>query len=167
MAFVVRDALIEDLPALAAVELQAATRFESESVVSGLGKRTVPMQEFEAALEARTLWVATNEDRKVVGFLLAERLDNDLHVSEMSVVPSCGRQGIGAALLEAASRHAHETGSLRLSLTTFAAVPWNGPFYAKHGFREMTESEIGEGLAARMRHEETLGLINRVAMCRE
>lgn len=167
MAFVIREASIEDLPALEAVELRAAQRFDFEMVVAGLGKRTIPMHELEAAQAAKTLWVATNLAQEVVGFLLAEKLDKNLHVAEMSVVPSHGGQGIGAALLEAVSRHAHETGCPRVTLTTFATVPWNAPFYLKHGFRAMAESEIGVGLDARIQHEKSLGLIDRIAMCRE
>ena len=88
-----------------------------------------------------------------------------MHVSEMSVVTSHGHQGIGGALLDAANQHAERT-CRRVSLTTFASVPWNGPFYAKHGFRVMTDAEIGVGLAARIQEERDLGLANRLVMCR-
>lgn len=167
MSFVVREALLEDLPALRAVELQAATRFDSEGIVGGLEKRTVPVQALEVARKAGTLWVASTQAEEVVGFLLAEELDSCLHVSEVSVVPAHGRQGIGAALLEAAAWHARQTGLQRLTLTTFAKVPWNGPYYAKRGFRVMLWSELGAGLAARMKQEAAVGLANRIAMCRE
>jgi GNAT superfamily N-acetyltransferase len=164
MAFSVREASAQDLPALKLVELRAAERFNAETVVAGLAKRTVPIKQLESAQVAGTLWVAATEDEVIVGFLLAEHLDNQLHIEEMSVVPSHGRQGIGAALLEAVKRYAKQTGR-RVTLTTFDFVPWNGPFYAKRGFRVMTGTEVGVGLAARVRKESELGLVNRVVMC--
>jgi GNAT superfamily N-acetyltransferase len=164
MAFAVRPASIQDVPALAMVELLAAERFASETITASLTKRTVPPCELEAACRANKLWVATAEDQLVVGFLLAEELDDQLHFSEMSVVPSHGRQGIGAALIKAAVSHMRAEGYKRITLTTFASVPWNGPFYAKQGFREMQASGIGVGLSARVEQERLLGLTNRVVM---
>jgi GNAT superfamily N-acetyltransferase len=165
MTFVVRKASIQDIALLEAVELKAAERFNTEKLLASLAKRTVHLSQLQAAQAAGTLWVASAEDYVIVGFLLAEVLDNNLHVSEMSVVPSHGRQGIGSALLDAATTHALTT-SRRVSLTTFATVPWNGPFYAQRGFREMSKGEIGAGLAARLQQEAELGLVSRVAMCR-
>ena len=165
MTFGVRLASIQDLAALESVELLAAQRFDAEVVTANLAKRTIPLPQLQAAQSAKELWVATADDQAIVGFLLAEKLDDDLHISEMSVIPSYGRQGIGAALIQAAIKHARGAGHKRVSLTTFASVPWNGPFYAKQGFHEMTCSEIGVGLAARIEQERVLGLIKRVAMC--
>ena len=165
MTFEVRPAQTQDLRALESVELLAAERFETSAVVAGLKKRTVPPQQLRDAQTEGSLWVAATRDQEVVGFLLAEDLDQGLHISEMSVVPSHGRQGIGAALLHAARRHARESAYTRVTLTTFASVPWNAPFYLKQGFRAMSRSEIGAGLALRIEHERMLGLENRLAMC--
>ena len=55
MAFVVREASIQDLWALEAVELKAAERFNAEAVIAGLATRTVPMGQLETAQAARTL----------------------------------------------------------------------------------------------------------------
>lgn len=164
MTFVVRLALPPDVLALESVELAAAQRFDGGTLTGSLQKRTVPLHQLQAAQANGTLWVAVVADPATVGFLLAESLDLDLHVSEMSVIPAHGRQGIGAALMHAVKQHARDSGYERVSLTTFATVPWNGPFYAKQGFREMLNSEIGPGLAAFIEQERALGLENRVAM---
>ena len=165
MAFAVRLASVQDIPALATVELLAAERFNTETLTAKLAKKTVPEAELEAACCSNELWVAESMEQGVVGFLLAEKLDDYLHISEMSVMPTQGRQGIGAALIEVAVAHMRAEGYKRITLTTFASVPWNGPFYMKQGFREMKTSEIGVGLAARIAQERLLGLFNRVAMC--
>jgi ribosomal protein S18 acetylase RimI-like enzyme len=166
MLFTVRLAAMQDIPALAAVELLAAERFNAEALTQHLTKNTVPSTKLEASCRKNELWVAESEERRVVGFLLAERLDDDFHISEMSVVPDHGRQGIGAALINAAVTHMRAAGYKRITLTSFASVPWNGPFYLKQGFRVMRAPEIGVGLSARIEQERVLGLINRVVMCR-
>jgi hypothetical protein len=40
-------------------------------------------------------------------------------------------------------------------LTTYRDVPWNGPFYARRGFR--TISRLGPGLRAIRDHEKAIG----------
>jgi GNAT superfamily N-acetyltransferase len=166
MPVVVRPATSQDLSALNRVELLAAERFAKETLTVGLQKRTVPLHELQAELTVGQVWVAVTEDNEPVGFLLAQALDRNLHISEMSVLPSFDRQGIGAGLLRAASQHAAQAGFNGVSLTTFAAVPWNGPFYAKQGFRQLAQAEIGAGLAALIRQEGKLGLLNRITMHR-
>lgn len=165
MSFAIRLAEPRDLQALESVELLAAQRFDASVLVSSLQKTTVPAQQLIDAQIHGMLWVAATIDQHVVAFLLAEKLDHALHIAEMSVVPSHGRQGIGAALLQAAKHHARDSGYQRVTLTTFAHVPWNAPFYSKQGFREMATSEVGAGLALRMEQERALGLEDRVAMC--
>ena len=165
MSFEVRLASNEDLASLQAVELLSAERFSTTEVARGLEKRTVPSSQLRAAQAINELWIALAVEGTIVGFLLAEPLDGNLHIAEMSVIPSHGRQGAGATLIKAAVKHAKATSYRGVTLTTFASVPWNGPFYVKQGFREMVAAEIGVGLAARIEQESALGLVNRIAMC--
>jgi ribosomal protein S18 acetylase RimI-like enzyme len=164
MPVVVRLATTQDLPALNSVELLAAERFAKAALTAELQKRTVPLHELQAAQTVGQVWVAVKEDNEPVGFLLAKVLDHNLHISEMSVLPSFGRQGIGATLLRAALQHAVHAGLKGVSLTTFATVPWNAPFYAKQCFRQLAQSEIGPGLASLIQQEGELALLNRVTM---
>jgi predicted N-acetyltransferase YhbS len=149
MGFEVRLASNEDLASLEAIELLAAERFNTAEVARGLEKRTVPFSQLRAAQAVKELWIAQAAEGEIVGFLLAEPLDGNLHITEMSVIPSHGRQGVGATLINAAVKHAKAASYRGVTLTTFASVPWNGPFYVKQGFREMVAAEIGVGLAAR------------------
>ncbi len=45
-----------------------------------------------------------------------------------------------------------------MTLTTFADVPWNGPYYRRLGWRDLPAAELGPELAAIRRHEASLGL---------
>jgi 4-diphosphocytidyl-2-C-methyl-D-erythritol kinase len=58
-----------------------------------------------------------------------------------------GRRGIGAALLEHACDWARAAGYRRVDLGTLADVPWNAPFYARHGFVAVDKNDPTFALA--------------------
>lgn len=53
---------------------------------------------------------------------------------------------MGRALLAHAADRAREEGLTALTLTTFAEVPWNAPYYARLGFRTLAEGDLTPGL---------------------
>jgi GNAT superfamily N-acetyltransferase len=82
-----------------------------------------------------------------VGFVHVMDADGHAHLEQLSVSPSSGRQGYGRRLVEAALDEARERGYTRVSLRTFAEVPWNAPFYASCGFLEsIPETPFQRGL---------------------
>jgi ribosomal protein S18 acetylase RimI-like enzyme len=64
-------------------------------------------------------------------------LDGHWHLEQIAVDPAHGRRGIGAALLEATHGELVARGAREVTLMTYADVPWNGPFYARHGYVEL------------------------------
>jgi GNAT superfamily N-acetyltransferase len=76
-----------------------------------------------------------------VAFVHVLVLDGHAHLEQISVHPDHGRRGVGAALLEAACAQALAQGFAAITLMTYADLPWNGPFYAHHGFVEVEEGE--------------------------
>jgi ribosomal protein S18 acetylase RimI-like enzyme len=88
-----------------------------------------------------------------VGFAAVIELDGHWHLEQIAVHPDHGRRGIGAALLGAA-----RAGRDGITLITFREVPWNGPWYARHGFTELPEAEWGPELLAHWRAEIDAGL---------
>lgn len=58
------------------------------------------------------------------------------HLEQLSVLPAVGRRGHGRALVESAKTEAAGRGHERITLRTYADVPWNAPFYASCGFEE-------------------------------
>lgn len=75
-----------------------------------------------------------------VGFVHVLELDGHAHLEQLSVLPAFGRRGIGRQLVGAALAEARRRGHTRITLRTYAEVPWNAPFYASCGFR-MTEPD--------------------------
>ncbi|WP_230006053.1 GNAT family N-acetyltransferase [Microbacterium sp. Bi128] len=82
------------------------------------------------------LLVAEADDAELAGFVHVTETEGICHLEQLSVAPTHARQGWGRALLEAAKREASTRGHRRMTLRTYADVPWNAPFYATAGFRE-------------------------------
>jgi ribosomal protein S18 acetylase RimI-like enzyme len=101
-----------------------------------------------------------------MGFLLAARQDDDLHIIELDVHPEFARRGIGAALIDHACGEARRRGLARVTLTTFADVPWNAPYYQRLGFRVLEKDALSATLRDTLAREAGNGLTNRVAMAR-
>ncbi|WP_369267795.1 GNAT family N-acetyltransferase [Streptomyces harbinensis] len=112
---------------------------------------------------AGRLWLALPDGAgpdAAVGYLLADEVDGAVHIEQVSVHPAWGRRGIGRALIDAAAR----PGTAQ-TLTTFTEVPWNAPYYARLGFRPLTETELTPGLRAIRAHERELGLDRWPRVC--
>ena len=160
-----RPATQVDLPQMVAVEIEAATLFPVSVLPATVGRSGSP-DELQAAVASGLAWVAETEQGLIVGFLAAQAIATSLHIVEMDVLPSHGRRGIGASLLEYAVRHCKDLGLRETTLTTFLSVPWNGPFYAKHGFQPLEGGFGFPHLSHALARETRRGLQNRVAMLR-
>lgn len=130
----VRETEIADLPA---IEADAAEAFREIGL--GFIADQPPMtaaQYGEIAADGAVL-IAVSESGDLLGFAALGRIDGQAWLKEMSVRREQAGQGIGQALLSAASRWAGDNGFEFLLLTTFVGVPFNGPFYRRAGFREV------------------------------
>ena len=90
----------------------------------------------------------TGVDDRPAGFLITETVDGCLHVEQVSVDPSSARRGLGRTLLDHAAEQAAASGIPPLTLTTFADVPWNAPYYLRCGLRLLADAEVPAGLRA-------------------
>ncbi|MCA2214449.1 GNAT family N-acetyltransferase [Jidongwangia harbinensis] len=105
-----------------------------------------------------------------VAYLLARWADGAVHVEQVSVHPDQAGHGIGRALIEHVAGWARERGARALTLTTFAEVAWNAPYYERRcGFRRLRDDELGPELRDIRAAEAGHGLDRwpRVAMRRD
>ena len=94
----------------------------------------------------------------MVGFLANQPFQRELHIWEMDVLPTHQGCGIGSGLLRACQIDARNAGFRALTLTTFRDLPWNGPFYARLGFEEVTALDAHPRLASELALEADNGL---------
>lgn len=156
----VRAAARSEFPFLAEVDDRAGAIFRA----AGYELPAIPF-DVAALRRARAVFVA---GRPPVGFVRVDDVDGLAHLGELAVIPRWMGQGIGTALLERACRWASDQGYEAITLTTYADVPWNAPFYAKRGFAE--SSDLGPQLTAIREQEAELGLDGvgrRIVMRRE
>ena len=126
-----------------------------ESALSGLSRATTP---------GYLLVAAESTESAAIGFVHVIEVDGHAHLEQLSVQPDKGRQGVGRGLVQAAMTEAAARGYEKLTLRTFALVPWNAPFYATCGFSVsepesrfqrqlvMTEERLGLGKFGRRVH---------------
>jgi GNAT superfamily N-acetyltransferase len=145
--YAIRPGEDRDVPALPAVERAAAAAFAPWGLDALFASATTPEPVLrEAVLEGR-LRVADLAGAPV-GFALLSRVDWHAHLDELDVHPAHGRRGLGRALVLASLAWAQQAGMARLTLATMRDVPFNAPWYARLGFRELEERELGPGLRA-------------------
>jgi GNAT superfamily N-acetyltransferase len=146
-----------DLPELPGIELAAARLLEGHAPESILQEST-PLEDLRAAQAAGRLWVALADDRPV-GFAIVDFLEDGLpHLDELDVHPEFMRRGMGTALVRVVCDWTVEQGFPEITLTTFRAVSWNMPFYAKMGFEVVPEANQRPTLRAVVDDETARGL---------
>jgi 4-diphosphocytidyl-2-C-methyl-D-erythritol kinase len=87
------------------------------------------------------VWVACPEDGVPVGMVIASLREGAVYIEELDVLPEHGRRGLGARPLGRVCAWARAQGHPAVTLSTFRDVPWNGPFYRRHGFRDLQPAE--------------------------
>ncbi|MGI5260998.1 GNAT family N-acetyltransferase [Streptomyces angustmyceticus] len=165
-----------ELPALRTIERAAGEAFRALGMAAIADDEPPSLAQLSAYQRAGRALTAYEEPGRAttadtppgqpLGYLLWEPVDGCTHIEQVSVHPSHAHRRIGRALID----HAEQDGSpAPLTLTTFAEVPWNAPYYTRLGFRTLTDPELTPGLRAIRTHEATLGLDRwpRVAMRRE
>ncbi|GAA1896912.1 GNAT family N-acetyltransferase [Streptomyces durmitorensis] len=176
----IRPATRAELPTLQDIERAAGAPFRALGMAAIADDEPPTLALLEEFRHAGRAWVATGEgegegesesesDGTPVAYLLSTPVDTATHIEQVTVHPRAARHRIGQALIEHTAERAREQGREALTLTTFADVPWNAPYYARIGFHVLAEAELTPGLRKIRAHEAELGLDRwpRVAMRRE
>ena len=160
----IREASLTDLPVLRDIERAAGVPFRDVGMAAIADDEPPTIEELTAYQADGRAWVWGDPP---VAYVLAEEVDGYGHVEQVSVHPGHSRRGIGAALVDHVGVWAAGRGLAGLTLTTFADVPWNAPYYARLGFVVVTD--LTPGLRAIREHEAARGLDAwpRVAMRRD
>lgn len=155
----------DELPALQGIERAAGQRFRDIGMPEIADDEPLPLGELARYQRAGLAWVAADDAGTPVAYLIADRVDGNLHVEQVSVHPDSARRGIGRRLLEHLAVQARSEGAPALTLTAFTEVPWNAPYYARLGFRLLDECRLTPGLRRIRRREAAHGLDRWLRTC--
>jgi GNAT superfamily N-acetyltransferase len=161
----IRAARVSELPFLQAVDRAAGRMFGDVGMPDVADHHWWPLPVLAHRQDAGRLWVAADETDEPVAFLMADLVDSCMHVEQVSVRPASARRGLGRSLLDHAASLAAADGLPALTLTTFAHVPWNAPYYVRCGFRVLGDAELTPGLRAIRQREAALGLDHQPRVC--
>jgi GNAT superfamily N-acetyltransferase len=165
----VRLARPDEVPRLRTIEDTAGEIFSGLGLIDEALDMSFPLDDLTRLVAMGQVWVGCREDDLPVGMVIASVREGAVYVEEMDVLPEYGRRGLGARLLERVCAWAQEQGHAAVTLSTFRDVPWNGPFYRRHGFRDLEPVEWTPGMRAIREQEARHGLAveARVFMRRE
>jgi GNAT superfamily N-acetyltransferase len=154
----IRLARPDEVLRLREIEDEAGTIFSTLGLIDEALDVSFPLDDLARLVGLGQVWVGCLEDDLPVGMVIASLREGDVYIEEMDVLPAHGRRGLGARLLAAACAWAREHGHAAVTLSTFRDVPWNGPFYRKHGFRDLQPAEWTPGMRAIREKEAQHGL---------
>lgn len=161
----VRPATPGDIALLPAMQIAAGGAFRELDMGLVADGEAPTVEALMAAAAAGDLLVAEC-DARVVGFVRTRPLDGCLHVEQVTVAPIAQGHGIGRMLMVAAEHNASARGFVKMTLTTFRDVPFNGPFYRRLGWHDLDDDRLTAGLRAERAAESAAGFDRwpRVAM---
>ena len=134
---------LDDIPALISVDKAASALFEPTGLLNpdALADH-VPADVLETEIPNGNVFVARNQHSWAVGFALIRLRGSGLYLDQVSVHPDHGQKGLGRALVIRTLTAAEARKLPHVSLSTFRDLPWNGPFYASMGFREIPGDQL-------------------------
>ncbi len=154
-----------ELDVLRDIERAAGQCFRDVGMPEIADDEPLPVETLAEYQRAGRAWVAVDGADLPVAYLISDSVDGCVHIEQVSVHPDHGRQGVGRALVDDVAARAGSAGIPALTLTTFAEVPWNAPYYLRLGFRVLSEDELTPGLQAIRAREAAHGLDRWPRVC--
>ncbi|WP_344070647.1 GNAT family N-acetyltransferase [Microbacterium sediminicola] len=148
----------EDVTAIRGVERSAGQAFTMIGLRAVAEDVPPSREELAGYIDAGRIWVTVNENGRPVAYILVRQVEKMAHIEQVSVAPEHARRGLGAALIDHVEEWARGQELNGLTLTTFAEVPWNAPYYERLGFRQIPPDALSDGLRVIREHEAAVGL---------
>jgi GNAT superfamily N-acetyltransferase len=165
----VRAAKLSELSVLQDIERAAGYWFRDVDMAAITEDEPLPLPELARYQQAGRAWVIADTNDTPVAYLIADIVDGNLYIAQISVHPNHARHGLGSRLLEHLAQYAIANHIPALTLTTFTHVAWNAPYYARCGFHTLADSDLTSGLRRIRQQEAAHGLDrwSRVCMRRD
>ncbi len=148
-ALAIRQASADEIDEMISIDVDACTLYVEAGLDADIGPEH-PYSVAERACWTRcaregNAFVAGPPDARPVGLLVMDCIDGAPYLEQLSIRRIAMRQGLGRRLLERAIEWA---GREPLWLTTYTHIPWNRPFYERHGFVTIPEPACPPGMVA-------------------
>ncbi|WP_338674077.1 GNAT family N-acetyltransferase [Streptomyces sp. SCSIO 30461] len=162
----IRAVRLDELPVLQDIERAAGQCFRDIGMPEIAEDEPLTLAELAGYHHAGLAWVVSAGGSDTpVAYLIADRVDGNLHVEQLSVHPDSARRGVGRSLLDHLAAHATSEDARALTLTTFADVPWNAPYYLRCGFQLLDDDRLTPGLRTIRERESEHGLDRWPRVC--
>lgn len=149
-----RNAAPEDLETLIAIDDEASKLYAQAGLNLDLGRDhpfvIAEAKRWAGAIDQGLVYLAVDRHGRPVGFATCGIVDREPYLDQLSVMPACMRQGIGTILLKRAIQWSARR---PIWLTTYGSIPWNRPYYERHGFVEVPENKLGPDLQDILREQ--------------
>ena len=158
----------DEIHKVAPLEQAAAEAYRTIGMDAIADDAPIPESVLLEAAEEQRFWVAV-EYGMLKAYLVGDFLPQSLHIDQVTVHPDASRRGLGALMIESVSADPRSKERGLITLTSFANVPWNAPYYERIGFIDIAREDWPEGVAEKVAAEEEKGLAAwpRVVMQRE
>jgi GNAT superfamily N-acetyltransferase len=148
--FTVRPAPRSEIDVLRAIDDDAATLYAEHGIPIELTPEH-PFLRDELARWTRSAqlgraFLAVDPAGNGVGFAVLDLVDGEPYLDQLSVRVAAMRRGVGGTLLTRAADWARASGASALWLTTYGHLPFNRPYYERHGYVVMPEFACGPGI---------------------
>lgn len=156
--FSIRKAIPSDVATLPTIEHSAAQIFRDHPQLGWIADDGVQSeQEHLNYIVQEMEWVAVDSADLPIGFINIERLQESVHICEVSVCQSWQGKGIGRQLIQQVLTFALQQGVNAVTLTTFRDIAWNAPYYQRLGFSVIQANELTAELAMILQQEVNSG----------
>lgn len=164
----IRAARAGEIPRLREIERAAGAAFRDRGMDAIAASEPPSTALLRRYVDDGRCWVAVDHADEAVAYCLVHVIDDAAHLEQVSVHPDHARCGLGRTLLDRVETWAAGRALSAPTLTTFAEVPWNQPYYERLGFRVLPDGQLGGGLRQVREREAAAGLDRwpRVAMRR-
>jgi GNAT superfamily N-acetyltransferase len=155
---VIRKATEADLPALQDIERAAGRAFHAFDMADIANDEPPALAELRRYRATGMAWVSVDAEDRPIAYVVADTVDENLHIEQISVHSDYARRGIGRELLDHIATWAATRGIPALTLTTFTDIPWNAPYYQRCGFCILADADSGPELRDIRKAEAARGL---------
>ena len=164
--FIIRFTNKNDYQFLPGIEDSAGKAFLAIGMEDIACMDNLPVSYYNKVTEPSYIMVAESKNAALVGFCLINLVDSQPHIKELSVAREHSGQGIGKALINRICEESKQKGYKSITLTTFAEVPFNAPFYKKLGFKQFDINNEWPELSSILQKEKDgpLKAYSRIAM---